>query len=515
MNNKFKNTKNKRKRVSSRRRFDEDFEDRYREENQRSDEYSQLSKNEIAQIKRNKRIREVFFVNIFLFITLAIYYVFMILNHKDIAYSAYNSRTTKDNTAVWRGQILSSDERTSDSAVLAITEEDGYRSYPEGEAFAHVVGYYDYGRTGIENIYGVEMESVNFELFKYFAHMFGAELNGNNVVTTLDADLQNFVYETMGNQKGAVVVLDAKTGDILSMVSTPSFDPNNIEQNWDYISTDEENTPLLNRAIQGQYPPGSTFKIVTALSFMRNDPNYASYTHDCTGSITIEDTTITCYNSEVHGVVDLEEAIKVSCNTYFVSLVNELKPKELEKTANDLRMNDDLDFILPYKNSSFGFTEEDDMSVYMRTYIGQGNTLVTPLYMAQLFQAIANDGKMMEPHIIDRVESPAGLTVDAIRPRAIDKVMTKEEADILTGYMKNVTKAGGTASSLESLPFEVAGKTGSAENPHGADHGWFVGFAPADDPQVVVSVLYENNSGSHYLMSDVKAIFEQAVVVEN
>ncbi len=497
------NKRNKRNKGDYEEDYEVNYEDTY-EEN-----YSELSNAEIAQIKRNKRIREVFFINIILFITLALYVTYMVANHKKIAYSAYNSRTTKDNTAVWRGSILG-----NDGQVLAITEEDGYRSYPQTDAFAHVIGYYDYGRVGIENIYGVELERVNFEIFKYFTYMFGAELKGNNVVTTLDVDLQNFVYETMSGQKGAVVVLDAKNGDILSMVSTPSFDPNNIKQEWDYVSTDEKNTPLLNRAIQGQYPPGSTFKIITALSFMRNNPEYADYVHNCTGSITIEDTTISCYNGEAHGEVNLEQAIKVSCNTYFTSLVNELEPKELEKTANDLLMNDNLDFILPYKNSSFGFTEEDDMSVYMRTYIGQGNTLVTPLYMAQLFQSIANDGKMMTPHLVDRVESAGGLTVDVIRPLAIDKVMTQDEANMLTEYMKNVAKEGGTASTLASLPFEVAGKTGSAENPHGNDHGWFVGFAPADDPQVVVAVLYENNSGSHYLMSDVKAIFEQAVDVE-
>ncbi len=287
-----------------------------------------LTKSEIAQVKRNKRIREVFFVNIIVFGALFLYVGVMGLDHKDIAYSTYNSRTTYDNTAVWRGDILSQpSDLTSSSAVLATTTEDGIRQYPQGPTVAHTIGYYDYGRVGLENIYGVELEKVNFEVLKYFTYMLGAELKGNNVVTTIDIDLQNYIYDNVKTQKTAVVVLDAKTGDILSMVSTPSFDPNNIKQDWDWISTDEENTPLLNRTIQGKYPPGSTFKVITALSFMRNNPDYESYVHNCTGSVTIGDTTISCFNNTVHGEVNLEQALKVSCNTYFSSLVDDLKPK--------------------------------------------------------------------------------------------------------------------------------------------------------------------------------------------
>ncbi len=384
--------------------------------NKKQEEF--LTDSEIAQVRRNKRIREVFFVNVVLFFGLFLYVANMGLNHKKIAYSSYNSRTNYDNTAVWRGQILS-----SNGAVLAITTEDGIRQYPQGEALAHTVGYYDYGRVGLENIYGVELEKVNFEVFKYFTHMLGAELHGNNVVTTIDVDLQNYIYDKVKDRKAAVVVLDAETSDILSMVSTPSFDPNSIKQDWDKVSTDEASTPLLNRAIQGQYPPGSTFKVVTALSFIRNNPEYENYVHNCTGSITIGDTTITCAQSKVHGEVNLEKAIQVSCNTFFSSLVNELDPEELEETANDLLFNESLNFILPYKNSSFGFSENDDTSVYMRTYIGQGNTLVTPLYMAQVFQAIANEGVMMTPHLVAEIQSAGGLTVDDIKENKVEEGM--------------------------------------------------------------------------------------------
>ncbi len=479
-----------------------------REENNQ-DEF--LTPSEIAQIKRNKRIREVFFLNIIIFFTLFLYVGYMGLNHKKIAYSTYNSRTTYDNTAVWRGEILAKGDTSDSNVVLAITTEDGIRQYPQGEAFAHTIGYYDYGRVGLENIYGVEMEKVNFEILKYFTYMLGAELKGNNVITTLDVDLQNYIYDNIKTQKAAVVVLDAKTGDIRSMVSTPSFDPNSVKQNWDYISTDETNTPLLNRTIQGQYPPGSTFKVVTALSFMRNNPDYLSYVHNCTGSITIDDTTISCAGNKVHGEVNLEEALQVSCNTYFASLINELAPSQLEETANDLLFNESLDFILPYTNSSFGFQEDDETGDYMRTYIGQGKTLVTPLFMAQLFQAIANDGVMLTPHLVDEIQSTGGLIVDDIKRAKIKKIMTAEEANTLTEYLKGVAQEGGTASALGELPFDVAGKTGSAENGHGEDHGWFVGFAPAEDPEVVICALYENNSGSHYMISDIKKFFSKAL----
>lgn len=466
----------------------------------------ELTKSELEQAKRNKRIRHIFFANIIFFVILFLHVGSMALNHKDIAYSSYNSMTTYDNPAVMRGDILA-----RDGEILATTDEDGLRRYPQSDAFAHTVGYYDYGRVGLENIYGVELEKVNLELFKYFISMFGVELSGNNVVTTLDLDLQNYIYDIVKDRKSAVVVLDAKTSDILAMVSTPSFDPNNVKDDWDEISTDEENTPLINRAIQGQYPPGSTFKVVTALAYMRYNPDYADYTYNCTGDITIDDTTIECASHKVHGEVDLEEALKVSCNCFFASLVNEMPPEELEKTANDLLFNEPLDFILPYNNSSFGFTDDDDTSVYMRTYIGQGNTLVTPLYLAQIFQAIANDGVMMKPHLVDEIQSAGGITVKEIKDEKIKRVMSKDEADTLTKYLTNVTKEGGTASALADLPYDVAGKTGSAQVDNGSDHGWFVGFAPAEDPEVVVCVLYENNGGSHYIMNDVKSIIEKSV----
>ncbi len=173
--------------------------------------------------------------------------------------------------------------------------------------------------------------------------------------------------------------------------------------------------------------------------------------------------------------------------------------------------NESLDFILPYTNSSFGFEEDDEVGDYMRTYIGQGDTLVTPLFMAQIFQAIANDGVMLTPHLVDEIQSAGGLTVDDIKTKKIKRIMSVEEANILTEYLKGVCQPGGTASNLADLPFQVAGKTGSAENGHGEDHGWFVGFAPADDPEVVICALYENNSGSHYMMGDMYKFFSKAL----
>ncbi len=467
------------------------------------EEYYEEENDDYAQIERNKRIRGLFFLNIIFVSLLFVYILGMMINHKKISYSAYNQRTTLDNPAVNRGNILSRDYE-----ILATTQEDGVRVYPQEDSLAHTVGYYDYGRVGIENIYGIEMENVNLEIYRYFVRLFGVQLNGNNVVTTIDVDIQNYIYDKLKNKKGAAVVLDANDGDILAMVSTPSFNPNTVKADWDDISTDEKNTPLINRTVQGLYPPGSTFKAITALSFMRSNPNYIDYIYNCTGEITIEDTTIECYNHKAHGEVNLEKALTVSCNTYFVSLYNEMPPEDLEKTANDVMFNESLDFILPYKDSSFGFTDDDDTSVYMRTYIGQGNTLVTPLFMAQYFQAIANDGIMLEPHLVEHIESSGGMMVDETKTKKIKRIMTQEEANTLTLYLSNVTGENGTASSFNSLDFRVAGKTGSAENAHGNDHGWFVGFAPAENPQFVIAVMYENNGGSHNMINDAKDIFK-------
>ena len=230
------------------------------------------------------------FVALFLVLMVYIGY-FNIVESKDIINSPYNPRLDSMADRVVRGSILD-----KDGNVLASTEtaEDGseYRSYPYGSLYAHVVGYSSQGKSGLESTENFELLTSNAFFLEKLSNEFRDEKNiGDNVVTTLDTSLQQASYNALGDNKGAVVILEPTTGKILTMLSKPDFDPNTVEQNWDALNSDPDSS-LLNRAIQGQYAPGSTFKIVTTLEYIREHADYDSYVYTCNGSITSDGVTL-------------------------------------------------------------------------------------------------------------------------------------------------------------------------------------------------------------------------------
>ena len=253
------------------------------------------------------------FVALFLVLMVYIGY-FNIVESKDIINSPYNPRLDSMADRVVRGSILD-----KDGNVLASTQtaEDGseYRSYPYGSLYAHVVGYDTQGKSGLESTENFELLTSNAFFLEKLRNEFQDEKNmGDTVVTTLDTSLQQAAYNALGDNKGAVVILEPTTGKILTMLSKPDFDPNTVEQNWDALNSDPDSR-LLNRTIQGQYAPGSTFKIVTALEYMREHADYASYSYTCNGSITYDGVTIPCAGGQVHGTVSLADSFAYSCNS--------------------------------------------------------------------------------------------------------------------------------------------------------------------------------------------------------
>ena len=191
-------------------------------------------------------------------------------------------------------------------------------------------------------------------------------------MTTLDADLQQAASDALGNFKGAVIVMEADTGKILAMVSKPDFDPNQIAANWETLNTDETNSPLLNRATSGSYAPGSVFKIVTTLAYMRQYSNYSDYSYDCAGSITVDNTTIPCAGGNVHGHEDLRSSFANSCNSSFANLGLQLDIEGYRDTAEDLLFNSQLPSVLDYTKGSFVLDEESPTSEIMMTAMGAG-----------------------------------------------------------------------------------------------------------------------------------------------
>ena len=436
--------------------------------------------------------------------------VYFELEKKDsIINSPYNTRQDQFEDRVVRGSILSADGQTL--AYTQVNEDETEtRIYPFNNLFAHIVGYDSNGKNGLESLANFELMTSHDGYVKQVKNEMQETKNqGDNVVTTLNTSLQQTAYDALGDNQGAVVVMDPKSGAVLAMVSKPDFNPNTVSQDWDYLTSDSSNSSLLNRATQGAYPPGSVFKIVTTLAYLRSENgNLDNFTYTCDGSITVDDHTISCYDGEEHGTEDFETAFAKSCNSAFAEIGTMLGGNSLKKTAEDLLFNKSLP-LSSYKKSTFTLNGKSSVAEVMQTAIGQGNTLVSPMHMALITSAIANGGELMKPYLIDSVVSSDGETVKTTEPENYKRLMTTNEANILGKLMKGVVE-NGTASALNGRGYTVAGKTGSAEfDENGSSHSWFIGYSNVDDPDLVVAIIVENGgTGSEAAVPIAEQIFD-------
>lgn len=445
----------------------------------------------------NKEFARVTYLFITIFLAMMGYLVyFNAVKSKDIINSSYNVRLDSMADRVVRGEIY-------DNAgnVLAKTEsnEDGSekRVYPYGSLYAHVVGYDTHGKAGLESEENFSLLTSHAFFGERILKQIREEKNiGDNVITTLDTSLQKAAYDALGDYKGAVIVMEASTGKILTMLSKPDFNPNKLSDNWEQVSN-SENSVLLNRATQGAYAPGSVFKLVTALSYMRENADYANYHYNCESEITYDETTIHCANHKAHGEIGLKESMAYSCNASFCNIGLTLNLSKYRDTAEDLMFNSKLPSVLPYTRSKFQLTEDAKSYEVMMTAMGQGETQVSPYHMALVTCAIANGGILMEPYLVDKIVNYTGTTVEKNMPQKYATIMSSEEAAQLKEYMQAVTEYG-TASSLSGNSYTVAGKTGTAEYSSDKEkvHSWFVGFTNVDNPELVISVVIESADSS-------------------
>lgn len=448
----------------------------------------------------NKEFARITYFFVLLFVALMGYLVyFNVVRAKEIVNSPYNERQNNFAERVVRGNIT---DRNGN--ILAETQlaEDGseYRVYPYGDIFAHVVGYSDtdYGKAGLESTENFDLLTSN----AFFPEKLRNEFQdvkdmGDTVVTTLDADLQQTAYNALGANKGAIVVMEASTGKILVMLSKPSYDPNQIAVQWEYLNGDAENSPLLNRATQGAYAPGSTFKVVTALEFMREHSDYANYTYDCYGEITQDGTTIRCFDNTVHGFQDLKGSVVNSCNASFSNIGLTLNRTAYRKTAEELLFNKKLPCSLDYTKPSFAVNENTSDAEMMMTAMGQGNTMTNPYHMALITASIANGGTLMEPYLVEKVTNYTGTEISKNVPKSYKRLMASEEAAQLKEYMAAVVNEG-TGMLLSGQSYSAAGKTGTAEYSMvdgEKTHSWYMGFTNVDNPELVISVIVEGSDG--------------------
>ena len=465
---------------------------------------------------RNREFVIITYLFVAVFIMMMAYFVyFQVFKSEDFINSPYNTRQNTFAEHVTRGEILSSDEKVLAQTVVG---EDGSetRYYPYGAMFAHAVGYDSNGKSGVESF-------ANFNLLRSHAFFLEQVINGiqdkknpgDNVVTTFNYRLQETAYQALGGNRGAVIAMEPSTGKILAMVSKPDFDPNTIAADWESIisNTDSENSVLVNRVTQGLYPPGSTFKILTALEYIRENPGeYQNYTYNCNGTIQEGSSKLSCFSGEVHGTVDLERSFVKSCNTSFANIGLSLDADRFADTCKELLFNAGLPVEkLETSKSSFVLNKNSSVSEVMETAIGQGKTLMTPLHMMMIAGAVANNGVLMKPYVIDSTQNHDGGTVKTYSPTEYGKLMTEEEAKILQEYMKE-TASSGTASKLSGMSYEAYGKTGSAEfgTNKGDSHAWFVGYAHREDKEdIAIAVIVEGaGSGSGYAVPAAKNVFD-------
>ncbi len=437
------------------------------------------------------------FLFVGIFLSLIAYLVYFNVTKRETYLSdSHNTRQKDYAEKVVRGSILS-----SDGVVLARTDvdEDGNetRVYPYDNLFAHVVGYLSKGSSGLEATENYQLLESHANPLEQLRNEFKDEKNiGDNVITTLNSHMQQVAYDALGDNIGAVIALEPDTGRVLVSVSKPSFNPNTIDEDWDSLTADDSSGVFLNRGLQGQYPPGSTFKIVTALAYLRQNQTLDGFSFDCEGEVTNGGYTIHCAGNEVHGQEDFYSAFANSCNSAFSTIGLSLDKGAFQSLAESLYLNSKLDLELPTSRSSFSIDSSTPDALMMQTSIGQGNTLATPMEMALITCAVANDGVMMKPYFVDGVEAYDGTSVSKNSPEMLAEVMSESEAETLTQLMLGVVQ-NGTARSLSDLDYNIAGKTGSAEHGDMTEdtHSWFVGFSNAEDPDLVVAVIAEAAGG--------------------
>ena len=451
----------------------------------------------INKRETNKEIRRVSYAMLLLlFLVIAYFVYFDAALGRGVVNNVHNSRLSKIAESVSRGEILS-----ADGEVLAYTDTDdegnSVRVYPFGRTFAHVIGTSQVNKSGVElsEDYDLVTSLIN-PVEKVINDLKGEKDPGNRVTTTLNAQLQETAWYALGDRYGVAVAIEPSTGKILAMVSLPDYDPNTLPDNYEDILADKESKVLLNQALQGQFVPGSIFKVITTLSYLRSGHNPDDFYYECEGYTTLLDddgeySTLSCSDYEVHGGVNLEEAFAESCNSAYVNIGAAAGPAQLRETADSMLFNRALPTDLPTVKSSFSLPDTSSEWKIGATSIGQGDTVMTPMHAAMIAAAIANDGELMKPYLVDRVESADGNEIRESEPESAGTLMSESEAALLQEMMEAVVTEG-TGYNLSDRYYTAAGKTGTAEVAGRGNNAWFIGYAPADDPKIAVCVLIED-----------------------
>ncbi|MGI8780397.1 MAG: peptidoglycan D,D-transpeptidase FtsI family protein [Solirubrobacteraceae bacterium] len=415
-----------------------------------------------------------------------------------------NRRELLQEQKIRRGTIRSADGKVLARAVRQAGETFG-RRYPTGELFAHAIGYSytTIGRAGLERSRNDALTGRRTELVSAFESILGRSDEGDDVRTTLNAEAQQVAVDALrgSGHKGALVALDVKTGGVLAMASVPSYDPNGLDdpKRFARLNRDEEDDPLVNRATQNGFPPGSTMKVVTAAAALDSGRYRPDSTVDGRNAKPISGVPLNNFGGESFGSIDLTFALTNSVNTVWAEVGESLGGRTMQRYMERFGFYADPPLDYPDgQMSASGVRKQGQLAPMTsdsvdvgRAAIGQGDLFATPLQMASVAQAIGNGGVRLKPHIMAKAVDPDGRVVDTVEPERAERAISRQTARDLTVMMKNVVREGtGTAAALEGV--EVAGKTGTAElNDSGLNQPWFMAFTP----EVAIAVTLERFQG--------------------
>jgi peptidoglycan glycosyltransferase len=425
-----------------------------------------------------------------------------------------NKRPLLEQQQIRRGRILA-----ADGTVIAKSVAKGHgdglrfvRRYPEGALFGHPIGYsfVRQGDSEFERFHNSELVGEESEFGSILDQLTGHKQEGDDVVTNLDPPAQRIALEDLEQAGfGAVVAIEPSTGEVKVMASNKPYDPNRVPYELEKLIQNNIETPLFNRATQGIYPPGSTFKVVTAAAGLESGTITPETTIDAPGSLDDEGHELANDFNQDWGSISLDTALTNSVNTWFGQLGQKVGQDQLFETMEKFGFNSTPPIDLPNEGAESevatsgvygedGLLHKNDPVDLARVAIGQERLLASPLQIAMVAAAVANGGKLMKPQIWNRVVDSDGRVVKRLDPSTYSEPVSAETAAELTTAMEGVVSEGtGTNAAISGV--QVAGKTGTAETPGNEACGggeeenqaWFMGFAPANDPKIAIAASVE------------------------
>jgi penicillin-binding protein A len=414
-----------------------------------------------------------------------------------------NRRPLLEEQKIQRGNILA-----SDGSLIAHSRPIGkgnnkiyVRHYPQGGLFGNPIGYsfVTQGRVGFELAHNDELVGNKTEFLSILDELQGHAQKGDNVQSSLDPAAQQAAVNGLAGRRGSVVAMDPSTGEVRAMVSIPEYDPNQVPKHLAQLNRDPS-APLFNRATQAGYPPGSTMKVVTATAALDSGEFTPDSVLSGRSPQVIDGVPLSNSGGEQFGDIDMTTALTNSVNTWWAQVGEKLGKDTMFKYMERFGFNakprlDYPSFQLAASGVYDGnrlLTPSDAIDIG-RVAIGQERLRVTPLQMAEVAAAVANKGELMEPRLWSKVIDPDGRETK-LDPARQSRVMSEDTASTLNTMMQSVVNEGtGTAAAVSGI--DVAGKTGTAEISNGVNDAWFIGFAPADDPQIAISCIVEHTSG--------------------